>query len=153
MPSRSIIASISATVTSRICSQLSPGTTTGSSILVRTKSETRSRRLSQARTCHRNPLSTSPGAIGHPGEGVQLRKLVHSLLHDLQDRGVTRVHLLPCASNAACIFFGQAFDNHHPDLLIYDFEAHTMTPSLMIPRDANTCHISASTPSTDTHRS
>ena len=51
------------------------------------------------------------------------------------------VHVLPCASNAACVFFGQAFDSYHPDLLIYDFvsEGNGMVPRLEITNVDNEC--------------
>ena len=62
------------------------------------------------------------GALGHPDDGALFRQRMQELLHHLKDaHGVRRVHVLPCASNAACVFFGQSFDNYHPVLDIYDF--------------------------------
>lgn len=83
------------------------------------------------------------GALGHPQDGFLFMKDMQKLLHDLKNNhGAQRVHLLPCASNAACIFFGKAFDSHHPDILIYDFEGDTMSPQLLIANDNNKCVIS-----------
>ena len=62
------------------------------------------------------------GALGHPGDGTSIRRRMQELLHRLLDtNGVRRVSVLSCASNAACVFFGQSFDSYHPKLLIYDF--------------------------------
>ncbi|PYE30003.1 hypothetical protein DFP83_1331 [Idiomarina fontislapidosi] len=72
-------------------------------------------------------------AIPHPDNGLQLRADIHSLLQHLNDQhNVERVHLLICASNAACVFVGQAFDLYQPELIVYDFEGDGMTPSLRI---------------------
>lgn len=91
-------------------------------------------------------LELGNGSIGHPGTGVVFRQNMQELLHRLRDKhGVREVHLLPCASNAACVFFGQAFDNLHPELIVYDFvEAeHPMVPRLLIRNDENRCMIEA----------
>ena len=75
------------------------------------------------------------GALGHPDDGASFRQRMQELLHRLRDaKGVRRVHVLPCASNAACVFFGQAFDSYHPELVIYDFapEGGCMVPRLRI---------------------
>ena len=75
------------------------------------------------------------GALGHPDDGASFRQRMQELLHQLRDtHGVRRVHVLPCASNAACVFFGQSFDSYHPELLIYDFtpEGGRMVPTLRI---------------------
>ena len=54
------------------------------------------------------------GALGHPDDGASFRQRMQELLHRLRDvHGVRRVHVLPCASNAACVFFGQSFDSYH----------------------------------------
>ena len=54
------------------------------------------------------------GALGHPDDGATFRQRMQELLHRLRDtHGVRRVHVLPCASNAACVFFGQSFDSYH----------------------------------------
>ena len=84
------------------------------------------------------------GALGHPDDGASFRQRMQELLHRLRDaHGTQTVHVLPCASNAACLFFGQAFDSYHPDLLIYDFapEGHGMVPRLEIASLNNECRI------------
>ena len=86
------------------------------------------------------------GALGHPDDGATFRQRMQELLHRLRDtHGVRSVHVLPCASNAACVFFGQAFDSHHPDLLIYDFasDGHGMVPRLRVANVNNECKIEA----------
>ena len=73
------------------------------------------------------------GAVGHPDDGASFRQRMQELMHRLGDtHGVQRVHVLPCASNAACVFFGQSFDSFHPELVIYDFapEGGRMVPRL-----------------------
>lgn len=78
------------------------------------------------------PECSGNGALGHPDDGASFRQRMQELLHRLRDEhGVRRVHVLPCASNAACVFFGQAFDSYHPELVIYDFLADG---SRMVPR-------------------
>lgn len=91
-----------------------------------------------------SPATQGSGALGHPHDGLEFRQRMQELLHRLPDR-VARVHVLPCASNAACVFFGQAFDNHHPELLIYDFEpgGQRMVPVLRLRSADNGCQISA----------
>ena len=84
------------------------------------------------------------GALGHPDDGASFRQRMQELLHQLRDaHGAKSVHVLPCASNAACLFFGQAFDSYHPDLLLYDFtsEGHGMAPRLTIANVNNECEI------------
>ena len=77
------------------------------------------------------------GALGHPDDGAAFRQRMQELLHRLRDmHGVQRVHVLPCASNAACVFFGQSFDSYHPELLIYDF-ASAGTDMVPVLRVAN----------------
>ena len=72
------------------------------------------------------------GALGHPGDGASFRQRMQELLHQLRDaHGVQRVHVLPCASNAACVYLGQSFDSYHPELVIYDF---ARTEGCMVPR-------------------
>ena len=75
------------------------------------------------------------GSLGHPDDGASFRQRMQELLHRLGDtHGVQRVHVLPCASNAACVFFGQSFDSFHPELVIYDFapEGGCMVPRLRV---------------------
>lgn len=83
------------------------------------------------------------GALAHPVEGYRFRQHMQEILHRLRDEfGVKRVHLLPCASNAACVFFGQAFDSSHPELQIYDFSGQSMTARLLVSNHGNACHVS-----------
>lgn len=73
------------------------------------------------------------GAIPNPESGKKFCARLQQLLHDLKDRyGVKRVHLLVCASNAACVFIGQAIDLHHPEIIAYDFAKDTMAARLVI---------------------
>ena len=75
------------------------------------------------------------GALGHPVDGAAFRQRIQELLHRLREvHGVQNVHVLPCASNAACVFFGQAFDNYHPTLTVYDFAGagRQMVPRLLV---------------------
>jgi len=82
------------------------------------------------------------GALGHPVDGHLFQAKMQRLLHRLFDEfAVQRVHVLPCASNAACVFFGQAFDSHHPDLIVYDFHKDEMIPRLRIRNHDNRCII------------
>ncbi len=86
------------------------------------------------------------GALGHPDDGAAFRQRMQELLHRLRDaHGVRIVHVLPCASNAACVFFGQAFDSHHPDLVIYDFasDGTGMIPRLKVANVSNECKVEA----------
>jgi len=88
------------------------------------------------------PQMMGNGALAHPQDGYTFMKDIQKLLHDLKSQhGVTRVHLLPCASNAACVFFGQAFDSHHPDIIVYDFHNKTMVKELIISNEKNKCVI------------
>ena len=70
---------------------------------------------------------------------------MQELLHRLGDCGVRRVHVLPCASNAACVFFGQAFDSYHPELVIHDFvpEGGRMVPRMRVANVNNEAKITA----------
>ena len=86
------------------------------------------------------------GALGHPVDGTSIRQRMQELLHRLLDANcVRRVYVLPCASNMACVFFGQSFDRCHPKLLIYDFvpEGGCMVPRLRIANVHNECMIHA----------
>ena len=86
------------------------------------------------------------GALGHPDDGMPFRQRMQELLHRLRDaHGARSVHVLPCASNAACVFFGQAFDSYHPDLVIYDFasDGNGMVPRLGIANVNNECKVKA----------
>ena len=84
------------------------------------------------------------GAIGHPNDGINFMADMQCLMHRLKDQyGVKRIHILPCASNAVCVFFGKAFDIHHPELIVYDFKNETMEPILRILNKNHLCHIEA----------
>lgn len=72
-------------------------------------------------------------AIPHPSNGQILRSEVSQLLLQLRDKfKIKKVHLLICASNAVCVFIGQAYDLYHPNVLVYDFEEDSMAPKLLI---------------------
>ncbi|BHH83681.1 SAVED domain-containing protein [Desulforhopalus sp. 52FAK] len=89
-----------------------------------------------------NNNSMGNGAIGHPHDGIEFMADIQRLLHKLKDsHGVKTVHLLPCASNAACVFFGKAFDIHHPELIVYDFSKKEMIPFLKITNKKTQCEI------------
>lgn len=82
------------------------------------------------------------GALAHPEDGYGFMKDIQRLFHYLRSKHrVSKIHLLPCASNAACIFFGQAFDSHHPDIVIYDFKGNSMEKSLIISNKDNKCTV------------
>ncbi|WXG54949.1 MAG: SAVED domain-containing protein [Candidatus Sedimenticola sp. (ex Thyasira tokunagai)] len=84
------------------------------------------------------------GAIAHPADGMEFMKDMQALLHTLTDKHqVNQFHVLPCASNATCVFFGQAYDKHHPNLLVYDFNNGMMRPELLISNNGEGCSISA----------
>lgn len=83
------------------------------------------------------------GAIGHPKDGMNFMTDVQALLHRFADKhGVNRVHVLPCASNVACVLFGKAYDRHHPELLVYDFVPGGMEPQIRITNDGDKCSLS-----------
>ena len=72
-------------------------------------------------------------AIPHPENGLELKADLYSILQSLHDKyKVERVHLLICASNAACVFVGQAFDLYQPEMVVYDFDGIGMVPKLKI---------------------
>jgi len=84
------------------------------------------------------------GALAHPNDGIAFSADIQRLFHRLKsDFGVRNIHLLPCASNAVCVFFGQAFDNYHPNLTIYDFHKKTMIPRLIVENKNNECRVVA----------
>jgi len=87
------------------------------------------------------------GLIGHPKEGIAFTTEMQKLLHHLKtSHDIKTVHLLPCASNAACVFFGKAFDSWHPDIVVYDFQGPNMKPSLKISNVGNKCNLEMATP-------
>ena len=73
------------------------------------------------------------GAIPHPDDGRYFSSYLQSLFHDLKSKyGAQVIQLFPCASNAAAVFFGQAYDLHHPKVIIYDFDNGTMAPRICL---------------------
>lgn len=79
------------------------------------------------------------GAIPNPESGRKFCARLQQLLHDLKNKHHTkRVHLLVCASNAACVFIGQAIDLHHPEIIVYDFAKETMVARLVIKNNGKT---------------
>ncbi|MCY0274337.1 MULTISPECIES: SAVED domain-containing protein [Acinetobacter] len=79
------------------------------------------------------------GAIPNPESGRKFCARLQQLLHDLKNKHNTkRVHLLVCASNAACVFIGQAIDLHHPEIIVYDFAKETMVARLVIKNNGKT---------------
>ena len=79
------------------------------------------------------------GAIPNPESGRKFCARLQQLLHDLKNKHNTkRVHLLVCASNAACVFIGQAIDLHHPEIIAYDFAKERMVARLVIKNDGKT---------------
>lgn len=90
------------------------------------------------------PEFVGNGSIGHPLDGIAFMKNMQYLLHKLvDDHQVIRVHVMPCASNAICVFFGQAFDKHHPELVVYDFDKKSMSAVLRITNDGEKSSVSA----------
>lgn len=89
------------------------------------------------------------GAIGHPQDGIEFMAHMQRFLHQLKDDyGVKVVHVLPCASNALCVFFGKAYDLYHPKLVLYDFDAHAvmgMKPIFQIVHESGSCKVNAIT--------
>ncbi|MFD3318199.1 SAVED domain-containing protein [Alteromonas macleodii] len=82
-------------------------------------------------------------AIPHPENGLELKADLHSILQSLHDKyKVERVHLLICASNAACVFVGQAFDLYQPEMVVYDFDGIGMIPAIVISQVKNKVHLS-----------
>lgn len=76
----------------------------------------------------------SNGCIGHPDDGLEFQKQVNGLLHRIAtEYHVKKVHLLPCASNAACIYFGRAIEQYHPEVVVYDFVSKdSIVPRILI---------------------
>ena len=84
------------------------------------------------------------GAIPHPEDGIAFCARLQQDLHNFKNEyGVNRVHLLICASNAASVFVGQAYDLHHPDILVYDFSEEGMEPALLIQNDSVITRVTA----------
>lgn len=79
------------------------------------------------------------GAIAHPLEGEKLANRLKEIFTNLnQMHGIKKVHLLVCASNAACVYIGQAVDRFQPEFIVYDYGTKMMEPKLRIYNDGNT---------------
>ena len=79
------------------------------------------------------------GAIAHPLEGEKLANRLKGIFTNLnQIHGIEKVHLLVCASNAACVYIGQAVDRLQPEFIVYDYGTDMMEPKLRIYNDGNT---------------
>lgn len=84
------------------------------------------------------------GAIPHPDDGKAFSAFLHSLFHKLKSKhGAERIHLFPCASNAASVFIGQAYDLHHPKVIVYDFDNGTMIPRICLESENHHCLVRA----------
>lgn len=84
------------------------------------------------------------GAIPHPDNGKSFTAKLQSIFHDLKSKyGAQTIHLFPCASNAASIFIGQAYDVHHPDVIVYDFTSKTMVPRIGLKSENHKCQVVA----------
>jgi hypothetical protein len=97
----------------------------------------------QTITIRANSYSMGNGAIPHPDDGIAFTAELQSILHKLQSElGAKTIHLFACASNAASVFIGQAYDTHHPEVIVYDFDDNTMVPRLRLRSENHVCHIS-----------
>ncbi|KJY80281.1 SAVED domain-containing protein [Vibrio nigripulchritudo] len=84
------------------------------------------------------------GAIPHPDDGRSFTAVLQSMLHDLKSKyGAQTIHLFPCASNAASVFIGQAYDVHHPKVIVYDFDNGTMVPRICLENENHKCLVMA----------
>ncbi|AJJ02217.1 SAVED domain-containing protein [Yersinia enterocolitica] len=78
------------------------------------------------------------GAIPHPQDGMSFSAKLQTIFHQLKSKyNAERIHLLVCASNAASIFIGQAYDLHHPEIIVYDFTANGMETKLVIKNNSD----------------
>lgn len=67
--------------------------------------------------------ASEPGneSLAHFKESSYLREMLVNLFHDLRNNhGVSLIHLVHCASNAACIEAGRAIEHNHPSFRIYE---------------------------------
>ncbi|WP_265089518.1 SAVED domain-containing protein [Psychrobacter piscatorii] len=79
------------------------------------------------------------GAIAHPLESEKLANELKKIFTDLKEvHCIEKVHLLVCASNAACVYIGQAVDRFQPEFIVYDYATKMMEPKLRIYNDGNT---------------
>lgn len=91
----------------------------------------------------KEPSRLGNGAIRHPVEGLSFMWAMHGLFMRLKDRNnIHLIHLLTCASNAACIFLGQAYDVNQPEILVYDFENEQLIPFLKLKNVEQRCTVS-----------
>lgn len=82
------------------------------------------------------------GAIAHPIEGERLANELKIIFTNLKEiHGIEKVHLLACASNAACVYIGQAVDRFQPEFIVYDYGTEMMEPKLRIYNDGKTTDI------------
>ncbi|MGK0272611.1 MAG: hypothetical protein ACI88H_003284 [Cocleimonas sp.] len=82
-------------------------------------------------------------AIPNPHDGMAFSSKLQSLFHSLKsDYHAKKIHLLVCASNAASVFIGQAYDLHHPEMLVYDFVKDGMEPRILISNDSTKTSLS-----------
>lgn len=82
------------------------------------------------------------GAIAHPLEGENLANSLKKIFTDLKEKhNIETVHLLVCASNAACVYIGQAVDRFQPKFIVYDYGDKMMEPKLIIYNDGNTTQL------------
>ena len=84
------------------------------------------------------------GAIRNPQKGIEFSAELQRLFHTLKDRGIQKIHLFPCVSNAASIWIGQAYDVNHPEMVVYDFADDTMKPRIKIINEAQGTIVSLS---------
>ena len=83
------------------------------------------------------------GAIPNPHDGIAFCSMLQILFHKLKSElKAKKIHLLICASNAASVFIGQAYDLHHPDVLVYDFIKDDMEPRILISNDSTNTSLS-----------
>lgn len=95
-------------------------------------------------TIRAKKLFMGNGAIPHPEDGKAFTTALQSLFHKLKSTyGAQTIHLFPCASNAASVFIGQAYDTHHPKVIVYDFDSGTMVPRLSLENENHKCNVSA----------
>lgn len=83
------------------------------------------------------------GAIPHPEDGKAFTSELQSIFHKLKSEYAAQtIHLFTCSSNAAAVFIGQAYDTHHPEVIVYDFDDNTMVPRLRLKNDNHQCQVS-----------
>lgn len=84
------------------------------------------------------------GSIPHPDDGRAFSAFLQSLFHNLKSEyGAQVIHLFPCTSNAASVFIGQAYDVHHPKVIVYDFDNETMVPRICLESENHQCLVRA----------